>query len=529
MGRAHAGYREATLTQVILLLGAAGCGKTTLIGSIVRNFGGDRSIAVVFNDDGDPEATDLPDDLGRFADITSMTAGCFGCTDSTAFLECIQALQEQVPALDVILVEPVGFTDAQEMLDTLAEIHVIPTVVALVDAAHHAHNLKLGTTEGHVLAADCTLVTKIDAADTSMNVVSWSQERCSDVRVFRADDVFDPATIRLPAHAHHHDCGHDHVHGESCDHHHHHDDGHHDHHHSHGHSHGHVCTFHARLASEVNVDTVRGVLEDHPLVLRAKGLASSGRFSMVQGSWDISEDSPGVSFITFYTAPGDSVAGEACLEALRPHYAVGSGGLKGTMAAMRGDTDVEVVEYQLDVCRRKPLTFSAGHPVPSPEWLEVLILLRHRPGVPEDLKLACEEVYVNHCLACARWYMDNPGRDGEPVATARIHDIAVGLGWFVNKNAESLRPEVVREAERIPVAGWLRTSLLARTRISPNRDKELVIAEDVAVSAAWALRVGQTPQDLKSAWDHNRRLAEASGDATAVEAWVASWETVASA
>lgn len=513
------------MTQIFLLLGAAGCGKTTFISNVVRNFGDKRSIAVVFNDDGDPEATDLPDDLGRFADITSMTAGCFGCTDSSAFLDRIRELKSRTPALDVILVEPVGFTDAQEMLDTLAELHVVPVVIALVDAAHHARNLRLGTTEGHVLAADCTLVTKIDDADPDFDALAWSKERCSDVRVFRPGDVFDTDTVESKAHAHH-DCGHDHGHGASCDHHH--DHGH-SHSHDHGHHHEHVCTYHARLAPDVPVQAVQELVQGHPLVIRAKGLASGGRFSMVQGSWEISEAVDGVNFITFYTPPNDSVAGQQCLEALRPHYASGSQGLTGTDAAMKGEADVEMVKYQLDVCRRKPLTFSAGHPVPSPEWLEVLIMLRHRPGVPTELRFACEEVYVHHQLACARWYLDNPGRDREPAAVARIHDIAVGLGWFVSKNAGQLSPRVVQEAEHVPVADWLRLSLLSRTKISSNHEKELVIAEDVGVSAAWALRVGQTPGDLKSAWDHSVRLAEAAGDKMAVEAWNASWGTVCSA
>jgi G3E family GTPase len=496
------------LARIILVLGAAGSGKTTLIADIVRNFGDTQRIGVVFNDDGNPEAVDLPSDLGKFADITSMTAGCFGCADAGGFLERITALRD---AVDVILVEPVGFIDAQEMLDTLARIKVSPIVIAVVDAKHHACNLQIGTAEGHVLAADFVLVTKCSERDPHFDVLAWTSARCPEVLPYAPGDVFNPCVVKkrvrfIPVTG----CGHAHHHGEHC----------HDHSHAHNESHFHVATFHARLGSAVTADDVRSVLSAYPAVIRAKGDVDGTHFDLVQGTWNEGVTNGSVQYVTFYTSPDHKSDGDACLAALRPYYAQGWGGLTGTAAATRGsEVNIETVEYQLALCARMPLTFSAGHPVPNPEWHELLNELRKRPGVPETLQVACVQERVAHYLRCARWYAERPERETDVVALDRLHAIAVGVAWFASEMLHRLTPEMVTEAQTYPIIRWLAIGLSGRRHLNIETSKELVVADEAAVSACWAISVGQRAESLRDAWLHNLRLAEASSDVRVIEAW----------
>lgn len=499
------------MARIVLVLGAAGSGKTTFIADIVRNFGNTQRIAVVFNDDGNPEAIDLPADLGKYADITSMTAGCFGCADSGTFLENIEGLKDKV---DVILVEPVGFIDAQEMIDTLKQIKMVPIVIAIVDARHHARNLEIGTTEGHVRAADYVLVSKCNQRG-DFDVLEWVAERCPHVLPYAPSDKFDVGAVKkrmrftlVPKNS----CGHDHGHG---------DHRHHDHDHAHGDDdHFHVATFHVRLGPEVTVDDVRSVLSAYPTVIRAKGDVNGVHFDLVQGSWNESAANGTVPYITFYTSPDHKPDGEACLAALQPLYARGWGGLTGTAAATRGESvSVETVRYRLELCLRMSLTFSAGHPVPNPEWHELLNELRKQPGVPEELQVECVRARVAHYLHCARWYAENTDRENDAIAATRLHAVAVGVAWFVSEMSNRLTPEQGAEARTYPIARWLAIGLSARTRLNIDSGKEIVVADEAAVTACWANGMGQDMEPLHTAWAHNLRLAETFGDPRVIEVW----------
>lgn len=499
------------MARIVLVLGAAGSGKTTFIADVVRNFGSTQRIAVVFNDDGDPEAVDLPSDLGKYADITNMTAGCFGCADAGAFLENIEKLKDEA---DVILVEPVGFIDAQEMLDTLKRIKVVPVVIAIVDTAHHARNLEIGTTEGHVRAADYVLVSKFNQRG-DFNVLEWVTKRCPRVLLYAQGDMFDVGVVTKRMRftlAPKNSCGHDHSHGEHC---------HHDHDHAHGDGdHLHVATFHARLAQGATSADIRRVLSEFPSIIRAKGDVGDIHFDLVHGTWSERAANGTVPYMTFYTSPDRKSDGETCLAALRPYYAPGWGGLTGTAAATRGESvSLETVRYQLALCRRMPLTFSAGHPVPNPEWHELLNELRKRPGVPDELQAECVRERVAHYLRCAKWYVENPEHESDAAAPARLHAIAVGVAWFVSEMSNRLTPEQVAEARTYPIAQWLVIGLSVRTRLNIDSEKEVVIAQEAAVTACWASGVGQDMQPLRTAWALNLRLAESSDDPRIIGAW----------
>lgn len=486
------------MALIVLVLGAAGSGKTTFISNVVRTFGSTFKVAVVYNDDGQPGAVDLPSDLGKYADITSMTSGCFGCADAGAFLERIEALRALV---DVVLVEPIGFVDAEEMLSTLRRINISPKVIAIVDAEHHLLNVQFGTTEGHVRAADLVLVSKLGEEDRN-DVIRWAEERCPNVLPFSITDAVDVRSVAKRRrftvnHGHHH-------------------------------NHFHLATFHLRLNPNVTAESVRAVLNDFPAVIRAKGDACGDHFDLVQGTWSKNAGGGSVPYITFYTAPDRKRDGEACLTALVPYSADGWVGLTGTAAATRGEVvSLEAVKYQFELCEKMPLTHSSGHPVPNPEWQELLNELRKRPGVPEELQTACVRTRVAHYLRCARWYVEHPDRENDAVATTRLHAIAVGVGWFVSEMSRRLDPKMIEEAKSYPIARWLAIGLSGRTRPNIDSDKEVTIADEALVTALWAVSLGQGSDQLRGAWEHNLRLVESS-QGEVVEAWAQSYAQLTS-
>ncbi len=462
------------MTQFVLVLGAAGAGKTTLIANTVRRWGEEMRLAVVFNDDGAECATDLPSDMGAYADVAAMTGGCFGCADSEEFVERVRDLNGKV---DIAFVEPIGFTDAEEMLTTLARAQVVPFVVAVFDGMHFARNVAIGVTDSHLAASDLAVVTKVNAQRLESEAEAFALKRGKYMVRMSESDALDVMSLkkRIRYTAVKTSCA---VHGGNCSHNHHHD-----------HDHQHLATFHARLSCETTFEMVHAVLLRYSEVIRAKGDVDEVHFDMVHGEFEVSEARGVVPFATFYTASQHRAQGEACLQALEPLYAKGAMGFMGTAAALRGDgMDLDAVEYQLDVCKRMPLTFSARHPVPNPEWQELLNEIRKRPSVPMALSYACIDVRVRHYLACAMWYSENPERIGDDIAATRLHAIAVGVAWFVSEMPQALAPELVEEAKQLPIIAMLSRGLMGRRRINQNTVKEVVIVDEAVISARWAMK-----------------------------------------
>jgi len=496
------------VTQFILLLSPAGGGKTTLICNTVPALA-ERGVrvAIVFNDDGDPEAVDMPREVRRYADLATMTAGCFGCDDADALVAKLHELDGRV---DAVFIEPIGFTAAGEMINVFGRAGITPTIVTLVDAEHLSANLRIGTLDGQVSAADMVLITKGSDDTCRADALHYAHRHCSPgvmIRVHGADDALNLSEIRRH-NTHHHD------HSEHC----HHD---HDHHHGH-HDHTHIIPRHLRMNSDISFGDVRDIVDRDGGAIRAKGKIGDIRFSMVHGSWSVEDGDPQQpDFLTYYTVtPDDADRLVTLLEPYSLHFRYAS---RGTADEVRDHhIDDGLLIETIERCERTALTFVDGHPVSNPEWHELLNELRKRFGVSEELQARAVRARVAHLIACGEWYLTH----SDKVASApwqTLHGISVGVAWFCSEQSERVSEELQARAMRLPLVQWLARGLLGRTKTNSDLGREEVMADEAGITARWGGRHADvTTTDhalLAGAWEHSMCLAHTDGRPSVMSGW----------
>ncbi len=490
------------MTDFVLLLSPAGSGKTTLIANTVMAYGARMRIAVLFNDDGDPDAVDLPDAAKRFADVAAMTAGCFGCADADALITRLNDLDGKV---DLVLIEPIGFTAAPEMLDVFSLAGKDPFVVTLVDALHLEANRRIGTLDGQVAAADLVLLTKTDGPASRLAAKTFVA-RCSPDVLIRTHAI-DAALAPDEIHAQIRDrdvalCD------SACD-------------HSHG-SHVHIVPFHVRLRPGTSLDEIRRVIDAHD-VLRAKGAVDGTAFSMVHGVWDVRTAETAVPYITFYAV--DTETGVPCKEALR-HLAIDRRYASlGTADEVRDIGDLTLLMELIVECENAPLMFTDGHPVPNPEAQELLNEVRKRPGVSEELAARAVRARVRHFLRCGAWYAANREREDDTAVGSRLHAISVGIAWFCSEQPERITDDIREEAATLPLCRWLAKGLLARNKTNADAAREEVIADEAGITARWSVARLHADFDtadlylLSIAYIHTVKAAKRDGRPAVTDAW----------
>ena len=260
-----------------VITGFLGAGKTTLIRKIIENANGKR-LALIVNEFGDVGIDGLMlDDCGsdscRTEDIIELANGCICCTVADDFLPSMQALLDQTPAPDHIIIETSGLALPQPLVQAFNWPDIkarcrLDGVVTLVDgpalsqgyvvsdeAALEAqrqadeeldHESPIDELfEDQIGAANLILISKADMC---------SQEDIAKVKARLSDELTHPTPtltisqnavpvdailglnmddedLARASHSHHH---HHHHHDDEA-HDHDHDDHHHHHHHEHGH------------------------------------------------------------------------------------------------------------------------------------------------------------------------------------------------------------------------------------------------------------------------------------------------------
>ena len=257
-----------------VITGFLGAGKTTLIRKIIEQANGKR-LALIVNEFGDVGIDGLMlDDCGsescRSEDIIELANGCICCTVADDFLPSMQALLDQSPPPDHIIIETSGLALPQPLVQAFNWPDIkarcrLDGVVTLVDgpalsqgyvvadeAALEAqrradeeldHESPIDELfEDQIGAANLILISKSDmcSADDISAVkdkLAAELDHPTPTLTINQDNVpvsailglhMDEADLKRASHSHHH--------------HHHHDDDHdheHDHHHEHEHEHGH--------------------------------------------------------------------------------------------------------------------------------------------------------------------------------------------------------------------------------------------------------------------------------------------------
>ena len=257
-----------------VITGFLGAGKTTLIRNIIEQANGKR-LALIVNEFGDIGIDGLMlDDCGsdacRTEDIIELANGCICCTVADDFLPSMQALLDQVPPPDHIIIETSGLALPQPLVQAfgwpdikarcrldgvvtlvdgpaLAKGQVVEDEAAL-DAQRKAdeeldHESPIDELfEDQIGAANLILISKTDLcseSDIQAVKAKLTKELDQNTPLLNISDKnvpvsailglnMDEADFERARHSHHH-------------HHHHDDDDDHDHehHHEHHHEHGH--------------------------------------------------------------------------------------------------------------------------------------------------------------------------------------------------------------------------------------------------------------------------------------------------
>ena len=253
-----------SLIPVTILTGFLGSGKTTLLKRILTEAHGQK-IAVIENEFGEENIDNeiLVNDTQE--NIIQMNNGCICCSIREDLRETLQVLaakkRKGLLTFDRVVIETTGLADPGPVAQTffmdeeIAEQYLLDSILTLVDAKHAMTQLNdRQEARRQVGFADQIFISKSDlvASDevaalmarlTQMNprapqkAVHFGEVAIQDVFDLRGFNLnakldIDPDFLKADEHDH---AGHDHVHGEHCDHpshapgadaarHHHHDD-----------------------------------------------------------------------------------------------------------------------------------------------------------------------------------------------------------------------------------------------------------------------------------------------------------------
>ena len=251
-----------SLIPVTILTGFLGSGKTTLLKRILTEAHGQK-IAVIENEFGEENIDNeiLVNDTQE--NIIQMNNGCICCSIREDLRETLQLLaaKKRKGLLDFerVVIETTGLADPGPVAQTffmdeeIAEQYLLDSILTLVDAKHAAQQLNdRQEARRQVGFADQIFISKADlvAEDevqalmhrlkhmnprAPQKAVHFGEVAIADVFDLRGFNLnakldIDPDFLKADEHDH---AGHDHAHGEHCDHPSHAQDDKHGHHHHH--------------------------------------------------------------------------------------------------------------------------------------------------------------------------------------------------------------------------------------------------------------------------------------------------------
>lgn len=286
------------MAKIDIFSGFLGAGKTTLIKKLISEAYAGEKLVLIENEFGE-----ISVDGGFLADagveITEMSSGCICCSLVGDFAEALKKVKEQFHP-DRILIEPSGVGKLSDVIRAVQDVgdpDLVPgSFTTVVDATRakmymknfgefwcnqveNAGTIVLSRTKGMSESKLATTVDMLREHNRSAVIVTtpWDELDGKQLRAaMEREDTLAAELERLAAEAEDDGddeccCGHDHDHGEHCEHHHDHE---HDHehgeccHHGHEHDHeheGHHHHHHGHDANEVfsswGVETARKFTE----------------------------------------------------------------------------------------------------------------------------------------------------------------------------------------------------------------------------------------------------------------------------
>lgn len=274
-------------TPVYILSGFLGSGKTTLLGRLLsywKNQG--LKPAVIMNEIGEVNLDGLA--VGPDVPMAEMLDGCICCSiRADLSMELYELIQNERP--DLVIIEATGAANPMEIFDAVSEASLylkldIKPMITVVDTAYFSelYASQKGKTYRlmmeQIRCGSVLVMNKLDRLNAKQqkevkelliklnpHAAIFEAVRC-DVNL---EELLTNRTVsKSPApdnqQKQHSDCGHDHPHGEHCNHP--------DHHHTH-HSHSHVTVYTYYFKAAVNSVQFERFMKELPReVYRAKGI-----------------------------------------------------------------------------------------------------------------------------------------------------------------------------------------------------------------------------------------------------------------
>jgi len=444
--------------KALLFEGPPGSGKTTLINQIVLR-SRQLKAAIIYNDEGETMDRAVYDsqDGGVGARVVPMTSGCFGCKDEASTRQILEELA-RTGEYEWVILEPLGFIEGSEVPKLLASCGVETHVITLLDVANIDNNHALGCVPSQLKAATAAVgltcfPSDVDsvqhsALESALDYVAEHAQR--EIFVFLVnlgeplpDEVIERLQVVEVSKNHKLKCGHNHQHGQSCDHHH------------NDHNHGSVM-YSFRLRPEVeSLSNLVEAFAPFPEIYRIKGGIDGYKFDAKHGEWSRSEIRDTRKFVTFYSrTPIDTAAFGHLIDPEQDPYEG-----KDTRSILRSsdysiEETVKAIRRMLELSPKEVVVSPYG-PVTNLETLELANELRKRPNVPDDVKAEAISAKVRYYLSAVSLYRPDSVWVHASGADERKRNIAIGICWFAHCASTMLSPEILRRAEELKADGTL--------------------------------------------------------------------------
>lgn len=126
------------MTDLIVISGFTGAGKTTFIRRLLQNWGAEKRICIIENEFGE---VGLDGELLRGVPLRELAGGCICCTMTTGFLKAAEDLLDTY-APDFLIVEPTGIGYLSDILRSVRQLIArravrLRSLISVVDAVHY--------------------------------------------------------------------------------------------------------------------------------------------------------------------------------------------------------------------------------------------------------------------------------------------------------------------------------------------------------------------------------------------------------
>ncbi|MFA5528997.1 MAG: GTP-binding protein, partial [Peptostreptococcales bacterium] len=209
------------LTEIIIISGFLGAGKTTFIQKLLRETWKDEKVVLIENDFGDISVDAALLKSGGI-EVREINSGCICCSLSGDFIKAIQELLNRFQP-DKIIIEPSGVSKLSDIIKACSDPRVLSLIkikskMNIVDVKRCQMYLdNFGEFfEDQIKEADTILLSRVEAFPEKIEAAQEMIKNLNPQAIIyskpwdkiSADEIFHPHFI--PAHSHDCSCGHTH-------------------------------------------------------------------------------------------------------------------------------------------------------------------------------------------------------------------------------------------------------------------------------------------------------------------------------